>query len=108
MPLLLEWYAQLASLRCHSSLLLGRTQLSFPAITARFSSSPQLAGVVDERAVVAVRRMKHEARQFGVARRWGHPWRAFSFRSARHVRDRSEEHTSELQSPCNIVCRLLL
>src|SRR2546426_8583664 len=23
-------------------------------------------------------------------------------------RDRSEEHTSELQSPCNIVCRLLL
>src|SRR2546426_8547482 len=24
------------------------------------------------------------------------------------VRPRSEEHTSELQSPCNIVCRLLL
>src|SRR2546426_4980338 len=24
------------------------------------------------------------------------------------VHDRSEEHTSELQSPCNIVCRLLL
>src|SRR3989454_4207206 len=23
-------------------------------------------------------------------------------------RERSEEHTSELQSPCNIVCRLLL
>src|ERR1039457_3449571 len=23
------------------------------------------------------------------------------------VRDRSEEHTSELQSPCNLVCRLL-
>src|SRR2546426_4528010 len=27
-------------------------------------------------------------------------------RSPRHVR--SEEHTSELQSPCNLVCRLLL
>src|SRR5256885_8491681 len=29
---------------------------------------------------------------------------------ARHprMRDRSEEHTSELQSPCNLVCRLLL
>src|SRR6266446_11003342 len=26
----------------------------------------------------------------------------------RHHGDRSEEHTSELQSPCNIVCRLLL
>src|SRR2546426_6457991 len=26
----------------------------------------------------------------------------------RHDRGRSEEHTSELQSPCNLVCRLLL
>src|SRR5256885_3322568 len=24
------------------------------------------------------------------------------------IRSRSEEHTSELQSPCNLVCRLLL
>src|SRR5256885_7644849 len=36
-------------------------------------------------------------------------------RQAEHARvrlrrddDRSEEHTSELQSPCNLVCRLLL
>src|SRR5688500_9568642 len=29
--------------------------------------------------------------------------------AARHAfRRRSEEHTSELQSPCNLVCRLLL
>src|SRR5256885_11677235 len=26
----------------------------------------------------------------------------------RHAERRSEEHTSELQSPCNLVCRLLL
>src|SRR5256885_8603358 len=26
----------------------------------------------------------------------------------RALADRSEEHTSELQSPCNLVCRLLL
>src|SRR2546426_7850527 len=26
----------------------------------------------------------------------------------RVIRNRSEEHTSELQSPCNLVCRLLL
>src|SRR2546426_6591698 len=26
----------------------------------------------------------------------------------REIRPRSEEHTSELQSPCNLVCRLLL
>src|SRR2546426_6240027 len=29
-------------------------------------------------------------------------------RPGRHVAGRSEEHTSELQSPCNLVCRLLL
>src|SRR5256885_8330013 len=29
-------------------------------------------------------------------------------RSLRGVQPRSEEHTSELQSPCNLVCRLLL
>src|ERR1039457_7346720 len=27
---------------------------------------------------------------------------------SRHFFSRSEEHTSELQSPCNLVCRLLL
>src|SRR2546426_3102650 len=27
---------------------------------------------------------------------------------AADLNDRSEEHTSELQSPCNLVCRLLL
>src|SRR6266446_9227745 len=29
-------------------------------------------------------------------------------RGGRRVGSRSEEHTSELQSPCNLVCRLLL
>src|SRR5256885_9197881 len=29
-------------------------------------------------------------------------------RAAGHCQGRSEEHTSELQSPCNLVCRLLL
>src|SRR2546426_2517366 len=28
--------------------------------------------------------------------------------AAGYLTDRSEEHTSELQSPCNLVCRLLL
>src|SRR2546426_3404410 len=31
-----------------------------------------------------------------------------SRRKACSIRRRSEEHTSELQSPCNLVCRLLL
>src|SRR5256885_8789616 len=29
-------------------------------------------------------------------------------RQTEELRKRSEEHTSELQSPCNLVCRLLL
>src|SRR5256885_5121951 len=29
-------------------------------------------------------------------------------RTPLNTRERSEEHTSELQSPCNLVCRLLL
>src|SRR5256885_4040709 len=40
-----------------------------------------------------------------------YPSRATSqqnFRCRNQGQDRSEEHTSELQSPCNLVCRLLL
>src|SRR5256885_12499040 len=36
------------------------------------------------------------------------PWSGEAFDAARQTRKRSEEHTSELQSPCNLVCRLLL
>src|SRR5256885_14404804 len=32
----------------------------------------------------------------------------YVFQDFRLLPDRSEEHTSELQSPCNLVCRLLL
>src|SRR5256885_8040245 len=36
------------------------------------------------------------------------PRNSESGRDRRALRVRSEEHTSELQSPCNLVCRLLL
>src|SRR5688500_19678678 len=35
-------------------------------------------------------------------------WSSRAQRSAASAAPRSEEHTSELQSPCNLVCRLLL
>src|SRR2546426_4155427 len=41
-----------------------------------------------------------EARRHGRREREGGQWGG--------VKGRSEEHTSELQSPCNLVCRLLL
>src|SRR5256885_11684532 len=36
------------------------------------------------------------------------PFAPMSFMTLRRGQVRSEEHTSELQSPCNLVCRLLL
>src|SRR2546426_8958755 len=44
----------------------------------------------------------HDAADLGVQLRHD------TARSAGRREDRSEEHTSELQSPCNLVCRLLL
>src|SRR3989454_3834939 len=35
------------------------------------------------------------------------PWQLVPVQFSCHA-ERSEEHTSELQSPCNLVCRLLL
>src|SRR5256885_11310630 len=37
-----------------------------------------------------------------------HPTAAWSAQAFYAIAGRSEEHTSELQSPCNLVCRLLL
>src|SRR2546426_8588836 len=42
------------------------------------------------------------------ARLRAHPMSAMSYSSSSGIDSRSEEHTSELQSPCNLVCRLLL
>src|SRR2546426_12060529 len=48
-------------------------------------------------------------RQAGTAIRWT-PGGSAPYELSRSHQDweRSEEHTSELQSPCNLVCRLLL
>src|SRR5256885_9527419 len=55
------------------------------------------------------RSIKHlgEGRPLAAVQRFlGAPHRQRGLRRPR--RGRSEEHTSELQSPCNLVCRLLL
>src|SRR2546426_2124652 len=50
----------------------------------------------------------HFARALGAARGGDTALARAEVEGAGEVRDRSEEHTSELQSPCNLVCRLLL
>src|SRR5256885_13153546 len=55
-----------------------------------------------------LRARMHHARDLHL----GNPRRHLLQRAAAQLRgnlvERSEEHTSELQSPCNLVCRLLL
>src|SRR5256885_3089965 len=44
----------------------------------------------------------------GSRRKWRGARRGFCSGACSKRAERSEEHTSELQSPCNLVCRLLL
>src|SRR5205807_6460125 len=50
----------------------------------------------------------HEMGGFLVGHPFGSLGLSVGFLGIIKGRDRSEEHTSELQSPCNLVCRLLL
>src|SRR5256885_7054101 len=57
----------------------------------------------DHRHAARVRQLHADVRRGGRVRRG-----ARGGRDMRAATVRSEEHTSELQSPCNLVCRLLL
>src|SRR5256885_3096817 len=52
--------------------------------------------------------MRRAAAALVAACRRAQPWRGCAAQFQPDPRQRSEEHTSELQSPCNLVCRLLL
>src|SRR5256885_3012538 len=64
--------------------------LRFCGASGTAERSPRQSKAISPRKPETLRKPK-ELRGYGTA--WG---------------DRSEEHTSELQSPCNLVCRLLL
>src|SRR5205807_5724426 len=74
-------------------------QLICPCAPAPVAGAQIVAGVVHDREDHVVRRREGVRLQSGVP----------DCRTTRAGKgDRSEEHTSELQSPCNLVCRLLL
>src|SRR2546426_8638112 len=75
----------------------------FPYTTLFRSGQPPPGGAGGPHARV---RRGDEGRECGRAGGGGRPGAARA-RRAGHA-TRSEEHTSELQSPCNLVCRLLL
>src|SRR5205807_9607987 len=89
--------------RCCCSLLMRRPPRPtlFPYTTLfRSASAPVMVRklAMAEPSLAA----RFEARRLGMAMAAIMPIIATTMRS------RSEEHTSELQSPCNLVCRLLL
>src|SRR5256885_12797353 len=86
----------------------------FPYTTLFRSLYRWSAGLVLRAARIQHRRLdrllRHPSRGAGLRARLFHPRRAEpKSRNVPKVNlNRSEEHTSELQSPCNLVCRLLL
>src|SRR3989454_8315062 len=76
---------------------IGDQAVNIAQRTIELNPEPQLKPYVDlPRMAEKAQRMVKES--LDAFMRW-----AFSA-----IRGRSEEHTSELQSPCNLVCRLLL
>src|SRR5205807_9577695 len=86
-------------------LLIRRPPIStlFP-YTTLFRSLPESGRAADQSGWQDHRRYRVQRR----AQRSGRSDFADGDRRVVEVRLRSEEHTSELQSPCNLVCRLLL
>src|SRR3712207_8083291 len=91
---------------CHSPffffLMIRRPPRStlFPYTTLFRSPAP--------RALLGHHRRTRHARHHDLARRGAHPPLPLDHLDLRRVPDRSEEHTSELQSRQYLVCRLLL
>src|SRR5256885_5098125 len=91
-----DWYFTSGNVEFHTG---GADPMTFKVSGP---SAEHLRGLWSELGAVLTGR-----RTFEVAQGWGgnHAWGP-AFVLTHHVR--SEEHTSELQSPCNLVCRLLL
>src|SRR5256885_9015319 len=80
---------EIYTLSLHDALPISRVRGAGPALEAALGA-PGAAAMAGHRTGLC----RHSA---------GLPWRRQAFEGGR-----SEEHTSELQSPCNLVCRLLL
>src|SRR5256885_3333984 len=80
------------------ALILPEFLAKYPAVRLQLHVSNRRVDVVSEGFDVALRVRSVPTGEDGLVMR--------SFRSATSNPSRSEEHTSELQSPCNLVCRL--
>src|SRR5256885_7860760 len=77
----------------------------FPYTTLFRSDSMDLDGIIALQ-VHSGKNVEVRFRNIRIADLGRHRWRPLW--DGKTLHERSEEHTSELQSPCNLVCRLLL
>src|SRR5205807_10378400 len=84
------------------------TSTLFPYTTLFRSSLERGTPRSSEARRRAIPRLRARGRRPAGVPRAGSRRAGRSLRRRRGGRARSEEHTSELQSPCNLVCRLLL
>src|SRR2546430_4200852 len=73
-----------------------------------FAGRIERSGKLQQYVLGSADHRRHPGIQSGFAQRSGAVWRRFGRCSQRRHQNRSEEHTSELQSQSNLVCRLLL
>src|SRR5205807_8061932 len=86
----------LYTLSLHDALPISRAQRDWPTEPV----ASYLNGLVARGHGAVYRPQREAGKELGIFYR--------RTQSVQVARDRSEEHTSELQSPCNLVCRLLL
>src|ERR1039457_5517812 len=98
----------------HKKVLLTATAIVAALVLSACSEAPKKKATVETevkkepaKAPEAVTAHRAFYEMYKPARTWATDLLALSVISG-EVPNRSEEHTSELQSPCNLVCRLLL
>src|SRR5256885_11064079 len=102
---LLERYPYLGGLASGGMVLVLDDMCNGPEIAVRGLCSDLIGRMVKMGLAVAPPEADRRSDP-AMWRKWSR-WGVFDFTSHQKPQ-RSEEHTSELQSPCNLVCRLLL
>src|SRR5205807_5834773 len=93
---------ELYTLSLHDALPICTDRLAKFLTTLGWSNSSPILRMLPEKSHAEIMRRGYDLPHYKIRT---HPGREIVRQLAEK---RSEEHTSELQSPCNIVCRLLL
>src|SRR5688500_11884411 len=84
----------------------GRNRLNEIVVGERVADNREALRQILRREQVTLTSVKEKGREIGIPKIGGR--KKVKSKDLSVFTRRSEEHTSELQSPCNLVCRLLL